>query len=54
MRLLRGGFVAVYLSRRVMLDIDTPEDIEFLRGGGSTAAFRFLREKTAVGYWRKI
>lgn len=46
--------VAVYLSRRVMLDIDTPEDIkELLRVGGNTATFSFLREKTAGKFLKK-
>jgi 2-phospho-L-lactate guanylyltransferase (CobY/MobA/RfbA family) len=49
-----GLRVAVYLSRRVMLDIDTPEDIkELLRVGGNTAAFSFLREKTAGKFLKK-
>ncbi len=39
--------VAVYLSRRVMLDIDTPEDFEeFLKIGGDTPTYSFLRDKT--------
>ncbi|MEM3736669.1 MAG: 2-phospho-L-lactate guanylyltransferase [Candidatus Bathyarchaeia archaeon] len=52
----RGLKLSVYFSKRVMLDIDTPEDVEeFLRVGGDTFTHRFLRKEIPCnGFVKKI